>query len=139
MADLVVSDKFKGKAVSRDRSVEKPRHQERTGEAGVKSDAVFPLEYRFTCEKENFTASPDDRWEGSDASALVALFRAQGIAAVRQREVMEDLIIRQGSRYHLPSAISLNQLVKYSLELPRCLMQEAFGAGGGQWVPVRAA
>lgn len=51
----MVSDKVKGKAVSRDRSMGKPRHQEGQGEAGMKNDAVFPLEYRLTCEKENFT------------------------------------------------------------------------------------
>lgn len=45
---------------------------------------------------------------------------------------MEDLIIRQGFLYHLPSAISLNQLVKYGFRLLRCLMQEAFGGGGGK-------
>lgn len=42
--------------VSRDRPVENPRHQVGPGESGMKNDAVFPLEYRFTCEKENFTA-----------------------------------------------------------------------------------
>jgi len=69
---------------------------------------------------------------GSDASALVTLLRAQGIAAVRQREVAEDLIIHQGSLCHLPSVISLNQLVKCSSQSPRCLVQEAFGGGGGR-------
>lgn len=42
--------------VSRDRPVENPRRQVGPGESGMKNDAVFPLEYRFTCEKENFTA-----------------------------------------------------------------------------------
>lgn len=56
MATLVVSDQFKGRAVSRDRSMEKPRHQKDPGEAGMKNYAAFPLEYRLTCEKENFTA-----------------------------------------------------------------------------------
>lgn len=50
------SDQFKGRAVSRDRSVQKPRHQKGPGEAGMKNGAAFPLEYRLTCEKENFTA-----------------------------------------------------------------------------------
>ena len=52
----MVIDQFKGKAVPRDRSMEKPRHQEGPGEAGTKNDTVFPLEYRLTCEKETFTA-----------------------------------------------------------------------------------
>ena len=56
MAALEVSDQIEGKAVSRDRFMEKPRHQEGLGEAGMKIDSGFPLKYGLTCAEENFTA-----------------------------------------------------------------------------------